>query len=161
MMCDLHEKRVASEKAGHGNPLKSKKVTVRGGLPPCINCHRAMHAFAQENGLGSVRYEFPDKDAGAGANSVVYSAGNNPAFAGPLTQKGFTLPSGKQMTLEEAYRMEHSTKNDKPERRPEDGSVRNVNRESQPGGYMYKDGLGASQTYTAVKKEVTAPTASP
>ena len=157
MLCSLHEQRVASEKAGHGNPLRGKKVAVRGAFPPCVNCHRAMHAFAQENGMGGIRYEFPDKGPGAGSNSVTYSAGSNPAFAGPLTQKGITLPSGKQTTFAEAYQMKYDKKQDKPAPRPEDGGVRNVNRESQPGGYVYNDGREASQAYTAIKSQVNAP----
>jgi hypothetical protein len=151
MMCQLHGQRVASEKAGYGNPLANKKVTVRGTRPPCYNCHRAMHAFAQENGMSSIAYRFPADST----NSVVYSSGQNPAFAGPMTQKGVTLPNGRTSSLEQAYQLTYNAKEDKPGLREE--GVRNVNRETSPGGYVYGKNAYPKATYEALNKEIGGP----
>ncbi len=139
VLARLQDIRTQGEAAGRGNVLRGRNVTMRGEKPPCVNCHRAMHAFAQQNQMGSIRYEFP---ADTGASSVTYSSGQPPRFGGPASTDMLTLRNGSQMTLEQAYQLQGSNIRER--------DTRNVNRErGRIGGAGYQSWGNAQQAYTA------------
>lgn len=51
--------------------LKGAKIKLKGKLPPCPNCHRAMEAFAKEQGVGNMQYKWTDSEGKP--QSVTYS----------------------------------------------------------------------------------------
>ncbi|WP_437972187.1 RHS repeat-associated core domain-containing protein [Sorangium sp. So ce260] len=65
-----------------GVKLEGGKIVVKGQYPPCMNCHRAMHALAQKHGV-ELEYQWKQGKGGKGPlNSMTYSKGSNPAPSG-------------------------------------------------------------------------------
>jgi hypothetical protein len=75
--------------------LPGSTIDMTGELPPCPQCHRAMHDFAQRHNC-TINYTYP------GGGTVTYSPGNQPsAPAGTHAHAllhGGSLPDGTPRT---------------------------------------------------------------
>ena len=54
--------------------LEGAELQLEGQLPPCINCHRAMHDFAQRHGT-TIHYQY-------GSQTITYQPGHQPQADG-------------------------------------------------------------------------------
>ena len=79
------ERKMLSDLENSGANLNGTNLHVRGDYPPCPNCHRAMHDFAQRHGM-TIQYSYPRTGPSAGANTVTYQPGHPPAGDTPRAQ---------------------------------------------------------------------------
>jgi RHS repeat-associated protein len=114
---------LAAAKASGAN-LDGGKANCTGALPPCPNCHRAMRAFADKNGM-TLTYKW-----GTPQQAITYGPGALPKGKGADAR---ALVGAGTATSQGAY------------------AATAVDPSARPNGYQYNDWKSATGTYSDVK----------
>jgi RHS repeat-associated protein len=88
------------EIAGGGRFKKGTRFHLKGALPPCPNCHRAMQKLADDCG-GEYTYEYGN------GQTVTYSGGTNPQFSDANLEAAYRMTPTSRMPRGAANQPQH------------------------------------------------------